>query len=143
MDRVRSIELSGDVMTFTVSLDFIDSQDIFDIIFGDDLTMLTLTPHKKGQCATENLDYFIKILNEFCNLYRLHIFRDSVQLKYVGTDVYDSQKMLADISLALSKLKMVYSVSGKKFLSPPMTCLVILLHFYHYFHQMQFPNHSV
>ena len=118
MGRVRSIALSGDVMTFTGSLAFLDSQDIFDIIFGDDPTMLTLTPRKKGQCATENTDYLIKKLNEFCNVCRLHIFRDFVQLKYVGTDVYDSQKMLADISLALSKLKMVYSVSGKKFLSP-------------------------
>ena len=52
-------------------------------------------------------------MNEFCKFYRLHIFCDSVQLKCVGTDVYDSQKMLADISLALSKLKMVYSVRRK------------------------------
>ena len=28
-------------------------------------------------------------------------------------DVYDSQKMLVDISLALSTLKMVYTVHGK------------------------------
>ena len=57
MDRVRSIALSGDFMTFTASLDFLDSQDIFDIIFGDDPTILTLIPRKKGQCATENTDY--------------------------------------------------------------------------------------
>ena len=92
MGRVRSIALSGDVMTFTDSLDFLDSQDIFDIIFGDDPTMLTLTLRKKGKCATDNTNYLIKKLDEFCNFCPLHIFCDSVQLKYVGTDVYDIQK---------------------------------------------------
>ena len=113
MDRVRSIATSNEVMTYTGSLDFLGSQDIFDIVFGDDPCMLTLIPRKKGQCATENTDYLIQKRNEFCNLCRLHIFCDSVQLKYIGTDVYDSQKMLADISLALSKLRIVYSVRGK------------------------------
>ena len=47
MVRVRSIALSSDVMTFTGSLDFLNSQDIFDIIFGDDFTMLTITPRKR------------------------------------------------------------------------------------------------
>jgi len=130
-------------MTFTGSLDFLNSQDIFDIIFGDEPTMLALTPHKKDQCATENTHYLIKTLNEFCNLCHLHIFCDSVHLKYVGKDVYDSQKMLADISLALSKPKMVYSVLGKKFVSPPMTYLVILLHLCLYFHRIQCPSRSV
>ena len=143
MDRVRSIALLDDVMTFTGSLNLLDSQDIFDIIFGDDTTILTLTPNKKGQCATENTNYLVKKLNNFCNLCRLQIFCDSIRLKYVGTDVYDSQKMHTDISLALSKLKMVYSARGKRFLSPKMTCLVILLHFCLYFHQMQGPGHSV
>ena len=68
-------------------------QDIFDIFFRDDPCMLTLIPRKKGQCATENTDYLIQKRKEFCNLYRLHIFCDSVQLKYVGTDVYDSQRI--------------------------------------------------
>ena len=75
MDLVRSIALSGDVMTFTDSLNFLDSQDIFDIFFGDDPTMLTLTPRKKGKCATENTDCLITKLNEFCNLCRLQLER--------------------------------------------------------------------
>ena len=75
--------------------------------------MLNLIPRKRGQCANENTDYLLSKVNEFCNLCRLHIFCDSIQLKYVGTDVYDSQKMLADISLTLSKLKMIYTVRGK------------------------------
>ena len=114
MDRVRKITQSGDIMTYTCSLLFLDSHDVFDDIFGHDLTMLNLIPHKRGQCATENTDYLLSKVTEFCNLCRLHIFCDSIQLKYIGTDVYDSQKMLADISLALSKLKMVYTVRGKK-----------------------------
>ena len=105
--------------------------------------MLNIIPRKKEQYAIENTEYLISKVNEFCNLCRLHIFCDSVQLKCVGTDVYDSQKMLADISLALSRLKMVYSVRRKNIFSPPMTYLVILPRFCHYFRQMQCHGHLV
>ena len=124
MDRNRSIALSGDVMTSTGSLNFFNSQYSFDIIFDDDPAMLILILRKKGQCATENTVYLISKVNEFCNLCRLHVFCDSAQLKYVGTDVYDSQKMLANISPAPSKIKMVYSGRGKIFLSPPMAYFI-------------------
>ena len=114
MNRVRKLTESGDIMTYTGSLLFLDSQDVFDDIFGSDLTMLNLIPHKRGQCANTNTDYLLSKVNTFYNLCRLNIFCDSIQLKYVGTDVYDSQKMLADIYLALSALKMVYTVRCKK-----------------------------
>ena len=39
------------------------------------------------------------------------MFCDSIQLKYVGTGIY-SQKILSNISFALSKLKMIYTVRG-------------------------------
>ena len=94
MDRFRSIALSGDVITSTGSLNFFDSQYSFDIIFGDDPAMLILILRKKGQCATENTVYLISKVNDFCNLCLIHVFCDSVQLKYVGTDVYHSQKCL-------------------------------------------------
>ena len=136
MGRVRSIALSGDVMTFTDSLDFLDSQDIFDIIFGDDPTMLTLTLRKKGKCATDNTNYLIKKLDEFCNFCPLHIFCDSVQLKYVGTDVYNSQKYLRIFHLNFRNLKWFIPFAEEIFSLTPMTCLVILLHFCLYFHQM-------
>ena len=100
-------------MTYTGSLLFLDSQDAFDDIFGPDFIMLNLIPRKRGQCTNENTDYLLSKVNEFFNLCRLHIFYDSIQLKYVGTDVYHSKKMLADISLTLSKLKMVYTVRCK------------------------------
>ena len=89
-DRDRSITLSGDVMIFTGSLDFLDSQDSFNIIFGDDSTILSLTLHKKKQSATEDTDYLHSKVNEFCNLCHFHIFCDFIQLKYVGTDFYNS-----------------------------------------------------
>ena len=136
MDRVRSIALLGDIMTFTDSLDFLDSQYTFDIVFGDDPTMLTLTPRKKGQCTTENMDDFITKLNEFCNLCRLHIFCDSVQLKYVGTDVYNAQKYLRIFYLNFRNLKWFIPFAEEIFSLTPMICLVILLHFCLYFHQM-------
>ena len=137
MDRVQKITQSGDIMTYTGSLLFLDLQEVFGDIFGHDLTMLNLIPRKRGQCANKNTYYLLSKVNEFCNLCRLHIFCDSIQLKYVGTDVYDSQKMLADISLALSKLNMVYTVRGKIFLPPLMTYLVISPLFCLCFHQMR------
>ena len=57
MDRARSIPPSGGVMTFTGSLDFIDSQASLITIFGEDLPMISLTFQKKEQCATENTGY--------------------------------------------------------------------------------------
>ena len=57
--------------------------------------------------------YLATKLHKFCNFYQLHIFCDSVQLQYVGTDTYGSQKMLAEISLALTSLKMISNHTGK------------------------------
>ena len=74
MDWVRKITQSEDIMTYTGSLLFLDSKDVFDDIFGSDFTMLNLIPRKRGQCANENTDYFLSKVNEFCNLCRLHIF---------------------------------------------------------------------
>ena len=42
------------------------------------------------------------------------MFCDYIQLQYIGMDTYDSQKILADISLAFSKLKMAYTVREKQ-----------------------------
>ena len=46
------------------------------------------------------------------NLFRFRIFCYSVQLKYAGTAMYDSQKIPVDIFLAPSKLKKVYTHRG-------------------------------
>ena len=66
--------------------------------------MIRIILRSRYQCATEDTDYLPSNFIDFCNLYRLHIFCDSVQLKYVGTASYDFQNLLVDIYLALSKL---------------------------------------
>ena len=92
MDRVRSVALSGGVMTYTGPFDFLDSQSSFDTVFGDDPTMLRLTSRNKGVCASEDTEYHrLKVIG-FSNLVWLHIFCDSVLLNYVGTEDYDWKK---------------------------------------------------
>ena len=143
MDRVRKSTQSGDIMTYTGSLLFFDSQDVFDDIFGSDLTMLNLIPRKRGQCANENTDYLLSKVNDFCDLCCLHIFCDSIQLKYVRTDVYDSQKMLADILSHFRRLKWFILFAVKIFLSLLMTYLVVSPLFCLCFHRMRCLGHSV
>ena len=143
MNRVRKLTESGDIMIYTGSLLFLDSQDVFDDIFGSDLTMLNLIPHKRGQCANTNTDYLLSKVNTFYNLCRLNIFCDSVQLKYVGTDVYDSQKMLADILSHFRRLKWFILFAVKIFLSLLMTYLVVSPLFCLCFHRMRYLGHSV
>ena len=90
MDRIRSVVSSRESMTYTGPLDFLDSQSQFDLIFGPTPTMLCLAPGKNKQCASEDTEYLATKLLEFCNFCQLNIFCDSVQLQYVGTDLYDS-----------------------------------------------------
>ena len=90
MDRVRSITLSGGVMAFTEPLDFTDSQTSFNTFLSVDPTMLRVTSPNKSQCATDDTEYLASKFLIFCNLCRLHIFCDSVQLKYDDMDIYDS-----------------------------------------------------
>ena len=110
MDQVRSIVPSGGVITFTGSSDFLDSQSSINTIFGDNSTILSLTPSKKKQCVTENMEYLHSKVDEFCNLCHLRIFCDSVHLNMLAR----MSMTLAGISLALSKLQMVSTVRGKK-----------------------------
>ena len=72
--------------------------------------MLHVAFRNKGQCATRSTEYFAPKVLILCNLCRLNILYDSVKLKYDGTGIYDSQKMISDISLTLSKLKIGYIV---------------------------------
>ena len=76
--------------------------------------MLRLTFRNRGKRTGEDTEYLRLKVIVFSNLCLLYILCDSVQLKYVGTEDYDSQKMLADISLALSKLKMNRIYRNKK-----------------------------
>ena len=76
--------------------------------------MLRLTSSNKGQCTSEDTEYIFLKFFILCTFYRLNMFCDYIQLQYIGTDTYDSQKILADISLAFSKLKMAYTVREKQ-----------------------------
>ena len=106
-------------MTYTGPFDFLDSQASLDLIFGPNPTMFRLAPGKNKQCASEDTEYLETKLLKFCNFCSLHIFCDSVQLQYVGTESYDSQKMLADIFLALTSLKMISNHKGKVIVLTP------------------------
>ena len=75
--------------------------------------MIRLVPGKNKQYVSEDTEYLALKLLEFCNSCQLHIFCDSVKLRYVGTELYDSQKLRSDISLALTSLKMILNHKGK------------------------------
>ena len=119
MDRVRSVVSSRESMTYTGPFDSLNSQASFDLIAGPNPTMPRLVPGKNKQSASEDTEYLATKLLEFCNFYQLHIFCDSVQLQYIGTDSYDSQKMLTDISLVLTSLKIISNHKGKVIVLTP------------------------
>ena len=81
--------------------------------------MPRLVPGKNKQSASEDTEFLVTKLLEFYNFYQLHIFCDSVQLQYIGTDSYDSQKMLTDIALALTSLKIISNHKGKVIVLTP------------------------
>ena len=117
IDRVRSVTPSAGVMTFTRPLNFLDIQSSFNHIFGTP-PHDSYFPYSKRKHASEDPEYLASKALAFCNLYRLHIFCDSNQLKYVGTSSYDSQQMFADICF-LCKLQIIVRHVGKLFSSTP------------------------
>ena len=62
-----------------------------------------------------------------------HMFCETVQLQYVSVDTYGSQQMLANIYLAFSKLKMIYTVRGKKVTHTPVDLFSIITAFLLFF----------
>ena len=112
MDRVRSVASSVSFMTFNCSLIVLDTKISVDHTFGLDPIMIQIIKHRKRQCATEK-EIISFESSRFCNFYRLHIFCNSIQLKYVGNAFYDLQKMLADICLALSNFQIIYDYSHR------------------------------
>ena len=71
--------------------------------------MIQTIKHRKRQYATKETNHLTSKILDFCNLYRLHIFCNYFQMKYVGTTCFDSQKILTDISFNPSNLQMVYN----------------------------------
>ena len=94
-------------------IDSLESQSIFDTIFGSYPTILRLSQRGKTSCATENTEYLAARFLIFLHSCQLNIFCDTVQLQYIGTKSYDSHKILTNITLALSFLKMVSHHKGR------------------------------
>ena len=90
IDRVRVVAPPAGVMTFAGPLNVLYIQSSVDHISGLNPIMLQIIPRSERQCATEDTEYLTSKVLNFCNLYRLNIFCNSVQLKYVGTASYDS-----------------------------------------------------
>ena len=114
MDRVRKSVASVGVTIYIGSLDLLDSQASFDSILGNTLVILRVTRRTAGSCATEETEYLATRINTYCNLCQLlHLFCSIVKLQFVGTENYDTHRMMHDIYLALSELKLVYKSHGK------------------------------
>ena len=94
------------------SLDFLDSQASFDDIFGITLVMLCVKRRAAGSCANEETEYLASRLNKYCDLCQFHLFCSIIKLQFVGTENYDTHRMIHDIHLALSELKLVYKSHG-------------------------------
>ena len=100
-------------------LDVLESQSSFFLIFGLHPTMLRISKRGKKSCATEDTDYLVAGLRTSIQSCQLHIFCDTVQLQYIGIKSYDSDKILADIFLALSSLMMIsHHTEGSISLTP-------------------------
>ena len=119
MNRIRYIVYSKGTMTYTGPLDFVDSQPRFDLYFEPNPTMLRLSFGKNNQCATEDTEYLAYKLLSFCNSCQLHLFCDLVQFQYARTISYDSQKMIADISITLNSLKKISTHRRRTFSLTP------------------------
>ena len=118
IDRVRSIALSGGIMTFTGPLVFFNSQTSFNANFGVDLTILRFTSRNKCQCATENTEYLAsKFL--YSEIFVVSIYLVILSNWNMLARIFDRQKMISDTSLTISKLKRVYSVRGKNITLTP------------------------
>ena len=78
--------------------------------------MLCVSKRVADTCATEETDYIATKLNKYCNLCQLHLFCSIIELQFVGTKTYDTHRMMHDIYLALSGLKLNF-VRNKKIVS--------------------------
>ena len=107
MNRVRSVVSVSVMTTFTRSLDFLDSQSTFHLIFSYNPTMFRLSRRGNNCYTTEDTEHLSTKLLVFCYFCQLYIFCEVAHLQYVGMAFYDSNKMLADIFLALFSFMMI------------------------------------
>ena len=121
IDRIRSSSASGGLTTYLGPLDFLDNQRSFDYVFGTTPVILRVYKWAAGTCAIENTEYLASEMTNYCDLCQLHLFCDIVKLQYIGTETYDTHRMLHDIYLALSDLKLGSKVNGKTISLTPDT----------------------
>ena len=75
--------------------------------------MLCLTERAVNWCTSEDTEYLRTKLTEFCDIYQLHPLWNIVPLQYLDIDSYTTYRILNDIYLALSGLKLVSKVNEK------------------------------
>ena len=123
MDRVRKSVAFVGVTTYRVSFDFFDIQASFDSIFGKNPVMLRVSKGVADTYAIEEREYLTTRLTKFCNFCQLHLFCSILELQFVGTKTYDTHRMIHDIYLALSELKLVFRSHGRLVcLTPDALC---------------------
>ena len=83
--------------------------------------MLRISKRVAGTCSIEDTEYLASNMSNYCDLCQLHLFCDIVKLQYVGTETYDTHRMMHDIYLALSDLNLVSKVNGKSISLTPHT----------------------
>ena len=109
MNMVRSPSSVGS--TYTGPLAFLDNQTSFYNIFGLDPDMLLVIA--RSSYAIEESVTLRSKNSTLCSGSQLHISCNIVQNQYVGTETYDSNQMISDISFALSNLKLEFQYKGK------------------------------
>ena len=113
MDRVRTSVASSRLSTYLRPMDLLDNQASFVSVFSINHVILRVSKRAAGTCVIEDTEYLATKLGKYCDAYQLHLFCDIVKLQFVGTIVYDSHRMMHDIYLSLSSLKLESRVNRK------------------------------
>ena len=93
-------------------MDFLDNQASFVSVFGLNPVMLRVSKRATGTCAIEDTGYLATKLGKYCDTCQLHLFCDIIKLQFVGTTVYNSHRMMHNIYLSLSSLKLESRANG-------------------------------
>ena len=89
--------------------------------------MIRVSKQAAGVCAIGDAEYLASKITNYCDICQLHLFCDIVKLQYIGAKTYDTYRLLYDMCLALSDLKLVYKVDKKTISLTPDTLYQRLL----------------
>ena len=137
MVRVRTSVASGRLSTYLGPMNFLDNQASFVSVFGLNPVMIRVSKHVAGICATEDAEYLATKLGNYCDTCQLHLFCDIVKLQFVETTVYDTHRMIQNIYLALSSIKLESRVNGKTISLTPDSLYQCFIEFTPFFPQTQ------